>query len=292
MVQETTSNSGDIDMLQTTSGGINMLTSSSSSSSSSSGGRPKQLDSSIDLNASFQVSANDTLRAGGFVIKPSGITSRAPPINSRTTTAAPGAAAATQSQPGFTHANGELSFNAKDLVELGSIGKGACGVVTRYMHLPSLQVVALKNINIWDKEKRHQFVKELTALNAVDSPYIVKFFGATYSDGAVNILLEYANRLSLLEMLKLHGPFEEVMVQRIALHTCRGLELLHSSKVIHRDIKLGNILINSNVECKLTDCQFMQEIADDYIVCPHQSLRWLIVVFLGACYLFSFSPPF
>ena len=77
--------------------------------------------------------------------------------------------------------------------------------------------------------------------------------GATFHDGSISIMLQYANRHSLLEMLKTYGAFSEICLQRIALHTFRGLELLHSARVIHRDIKPGNILLDSSFRCCLTD---------------------------------------
>jgi serine/threonine protein kinase len=145
--------------------------------------------------------------------------------------------------------DGELiSFRLNDLLDLGSVGKGACGVVRRALHMPSLRIVASKQINIFDNDKRHQLIKELKALGAVHSPYIVGFMSAFYNEGSITLLLEYANRHSLLEMLKQHGPFDELLLSRVALHTFRGLELLHQSRVVHRGKKnkceSRNVLVN------------------------------------------------
>lgn len=221
----------------------------------------------VDLNASYEISAAGTLRTAGFVLKSSGIQSQPerrgshqqPQANHIThqphaaTSSASSASSSAAVSPGSPDGSSLPVFNPADLIDLGSVGKGACGVVKRAVHLPSLRILALKQINIFDKDKRHQFVKELSALGSINSPYIVGFAGAFFSEGAVTILLEYSNRHSLLEMLKIHGAFPEILLQRIALHSFRGLEILHQARCIHRDIKPGNILINSKAECKLTD---------------------------------------
>ena len=254
----------------TSSSGIRML-GDSDTGNDDAGGMIQLVGGEDDLNATFQISAAGTLRTHGFVLKSSGIQAQPErrhnhpqqPASASAAFLAPAAPTAASAASSSSSSSGAGSpgspdglpvFNPADLAELGSVGKGACGVVKRAVHVPSLRILALKSINIFESEKRHQFVKELSALSsAAGSPHIVGFAGAYFSEGAVTILLEYANRHSLLDQLKLHGPMPELLLARIALHSFRGLEALHRSRVIHRDIKPGNILIDSSAVCKLTD---------------------------------------
>ena len=175
------------DAAMETSGGIIPMVEMSGDGS---GQDAANLNMAMDPDASYVISANGTLRAGGFVINKGGIASQperrmsnhtSATASSSSSAAARGSFSGNSAQPSvgggysslsaaFSTTDGELAFNPKDLVELGAVGKGACGVVKRAMHLPSLQVVALKQINVFDKDKRHQLVKELTALSAVNSP--------------------------------------------------------------------------------------------------------------------------
>jgi hypothetical protein len=174
----------------------------------------------IDLGATFEVSASGTLRAGGFAINQGGIQS-APGVRPNPASAQAAFSGSAPSPLTPLEGPATLKLNASDFLELGNVGRGCCGVVRRALHVPSLRVVALKEINIYDKEKRHQFIKELSALGSVASPYIVGFAGAFHNEGSCTVLLEYANRHSLAEMLQLHGPFNEIMLQRIALHSLK-----------------------------------------------------------------------
>jgi len=218
------------------------------------------------------VSASGTLRTQGFVVNQAGIQaaperrgSHATPGLSSPGNPTGGVLAPVTPDLGSASGSGasgsSTPLHPSDFIELGSVGKGACGVVRRALHAPSLRVIALKEISVWDQAKRRQFVKELTALGSVNSPYICGFAGAFFAaEGrTITILLEYANRHSLAEVLQAHGPLHETLLQRVALHTFRGLQILREQHVIHRDIKPGNLLIHSGaasaggVQVKLTD---------------------------------------
>lgn len=220
----------------------------------------------VDLSASFEVSSSGTLRTQGYIIKSQGIQAapeRRPSQLAQLAHAsgsAVGAAAGTGVAPpisaslasggGSSSVEGGAQLNPSDFRELGAVGKGACGIVRRALHVPSLRVYALKEINIYDKEKRRQFVRELQSLGCIASPYIVGFAGAWYAEGSITLILEYANRLSLLEVLRKHGPMDEVMLARVALHTFRGLDIMHKARCIHRDIKVGDFAHYAPLHCR------------------------------------------
>ena len=54
-------------------------------------------------------------------------------------------------------------------------------------------------------------------------------------------------------MLKKYGTFKETLIRIYTKQILEGLEYLHSHNVIHRDIKGGNVLVDSNGICKLAD---------------------------------------
>lgn len=69
----------------------------------------------------------------------------------------------------------------------------------------------------------------------------------------MHILLEYMDRGSLDDIVSKTGPISETILAKIAEQVLRGLEFLHNHKIIHRDIKSSNILLNSHGEVKLCD---------------------------------------
>ena len=92
-------------------------------------------------------------------------------------------------------------------------------------------------------------------------PNLIRFYGAFFYEGNVKILLEYMNIGSLdrvIEKIKIKQKkipcIPEPILSYITYQILEGLLYLHKTKhLIHRDIKPGNILINSDGIIKLTD---------------------------------------
>lgn len=152
------------------------------------------------------------------------------------------------------------NIDAKDLdICKSMLGKGASGFVHKAIHKPTGTVLALKSINIYDKEKRAQLKNDLKVLQNSNCPFLVKFYGAFFYDGTVKLALEYMDLGSLdkvIEKIKNIPPpsTPEPILAKIAQEILQGLLYLHKVKhQIHRDIKPGNILINSEGLVKLTD---------------------------------------
>ncbi len=75
------------------------------------------------------------------------------------------------------------SFSVKvEELDIGPvIGRGCSSYVQRAMHKPTGTMLALKVINIHDKSKRDQLIKEIAFLYNADCPAFVKFYGELYA---------------------------------------------------------------------------------------------------------------
>ena len=71
------------------------------------------------------------------------------------------------------------------------IGKGASSYVQLAVHRPTGRRLAIKVINMFEKAKRSQLMSEITALYDANCRALVKFYGAFYKEGAINIAIEY-----------------------------------------------------------------------------------------------------
>ena len=122
------------------------------------------------------------------------------------------------------------------------------------VHIPTHRFIALKSMTVFEREKRAQLIAEMKLLcehQGGHQPGLVQFVGAFYSPetNQINIALEYVEGGSLESLVKRRGAVPTDVLGKIVGGVCTGLEYLHAHrKVVHRDIKPGNILMKLDGE--------------------------------------------
>ncbi|OQR92060.1 ser/thr kinase [Achlya hypogyna] len=155
-----------------------------------------------------------------------------------------------------------FTVNPAELEWGDTIGQGASGTVRISRHKPTGTVLAMKLINMFDKVKREQLMREIHALFDSECPCLVTFYGAFLKDSAVALALEYMDRGSLENVVSSMGVVPEHVLANITFQLLYGLSYLRSKKRVHRDIKPSNILLNSKGEVKLTDFGIATELCN------------------------------
>ena len=84
--------------------------------------------------------------------------------------------------------------------------------------------------------------KELKLLKITNSDYIIKFYGSFETKNEFILLQEYLKDGDLFHDLKKYKYFTEKEAAICIFHILKGLEYLQTKKLIHRDLKLKNIL--------------------------------------------------
>lgn len=133
------------------------------------------------------------------------------------------------------------------------IGRGSSSVVLQGVHAPTGTQLALKVINLFDRSKREQLIREICTLYDAQCPNLITFYGAFYREGAITIALEYMDGGSLANVLEQVGPIPESVLANMAFQILWGLAYLKHDKRVHRDLKPSNLLINSKGEVKVCD---------------------------------------
>ncbi len=146
-----------------------------------------------------------------------------------------------------------LMTNFADFDMLEHVGHGGGGVVNKALHVPTKETVAVKIINVLDADKRHQLMRELKTLWKASSQYIVDFKGAFFDEDHLYVVLEYMDGGSLQDVLRKAGKIPEKIIGQMTRSIVHGLAYLKQLKMVHRDIKPGNILISRQGQVKLTD---------------------------------------
>jgi len=136
------------------------------------------------------------------------------------------------------------------------LGRGAGGVVARAQHKPSGRLLAVKVVRVEDKAKRAQLINELHyLLRVAKSHFLIQLYAAYVhkETGCVHVALEYMDYGSLADVKQKTQMVPENMLALMMMQILEGLKTLHLHDVVHRDVKLGNILVNSRGCVKVTD---------------------------------------
>lgn len=156
---------------------------------------------------------------------------------------------------------GEQTFDidADSLEKISDLGRGAYGIVEKMRHRQTGTVLAVKRIPMTGNFREQQrLVMDLDiSMRSSDCPYTVHFYGAMYREGDVWICMEVMNT-SLdkfyPKVFKHDLSMEESVLGKIAMSVVSALHYLHAQlKVIHRDVKPSNILINRSGQVKICD---------------------------------------
>lgn len=138
---------------------------------------------------------------------------------------------------------------------LGELGRGGMGVVYKVQHRHMKRTMALKvllNEEASEKETK-RFVREAELTAALKHKNIVEIYhyGET---PAPHIAMEYVEGQTLGDFLsKKRGRLSEREAAKLFLQICEALAHAHDNKVLHRDLKPGNILINNEGVVKVMD---------------------------------------
>ncbi|XP_066522233.1 serine/threonine-protein kinase 4-like isoform X5 [Hoplias malabaricus] len=96
-----------------------------------------------------------------------------------------------------------------------------------------------------------------------NSPHVVRYYGSYFKNSDLWIVMEYCGAGSVSDIIRLRNKtLSEDEIAAIVQSTLKGLEYLHFMRKIHRDIKAGNILLNSEGQAKLADFGVAGQLTD------------------------------
>ncbi|KAJ6882891.1 serine/threonine protein kinase IRE [Populus alba x Populus x berolinensis] len=114
-------------------------------------------------------------------------------------------------------------------------------------------IKVLKKADMIRKNAVQSILEERDILITVSNPFVVRFFYSFTCRENLYLVMEYLNGGDLYSLLRNLGCLDEDMARMYIAEVVLALEYLHSSNVIHRDLKPDNLLISQDGHIKLTD---------------------------------------
>ncbi|HMO21117.1 MAG TPA: serine/threonine-protein kinase, partial [Candidatus Melainabacteria bacterium] len=129
----------------------------------------------------------------------------------------------------------------------GIIGQGGISVVYKARDLATNQIVAVKTLKENKPDIAMRFKREIETLTILQHKNIVRAVEAiTLAPGQTFLVMEHVKGISLQELIKQYGRAEHPeVIASILTQVCDGLAHAHKHKIIHRDLKGGNIVLTN-----------------------------------------------
>ena len=152
-----------------------------------------------------------------------------------------------------------MSLNDFEFREkLGTGSFGSVYIVKRKENQKIYAMKRVKLINLGEKEKQNSF-NEVRLLASFSHPNIIGYKEAFFDEksSTLNIVMEYADdgdlSSKIKDNIKKHLQFDENTIWSILIQILEGLNYLHKSRIIHRDLKSANIFLTKKGIVKIGD---------------------------------------
>ncbi|KAF8030877.1 hypothetical protein BT93_D0157 [Corymbia citriodora subsp. variegata] len=175
-----------------------------------------------------------------------------------------------EDMPGFAEFSlSEILSATCDFSESFKIGQSGYGCVYKGEMLG--RTVAIKKLHPHNMQGQFEFQREVQDLSKLHHPHLVTLFGACPE--AWSLIYEYLPNGSLQDCLFRKGNCSPLIWDarvRIIAEISKALCFLHSSKperIVHGDLKPENVLLDSDLRCKISDFGVSRLVAEDSLRC-------------------------
>ncbi|XP_041490167.1 testis-specific serine/threonine-protein kinase 4 isoform X2 [Microtus oregoni] len=156
------------------------------------------------------------------------------------------------------------------------IGHGSYGTVYEAYYTKQKVMVAVKIIS---KKKAsddylNKFLpREIQVMKVLRHKYLINFYQAIETTSRVYIILELAQGGDVLEWIQRYGACSETLAGKWFSQMALGIAYLHSKGIVHRDLKLENLLLDKRENVKISDFGFAKMVPSSQPVRSSPSYR-------------------
>src|SRR3954453_9521627 len=136
------------------------------------------------------------------------------------------------------------------------VGTGGMSTVYRAFDTLLERQVAIKLMHrdiAGDPDQLERFRREARAVAQLNHPHVVGVINAGEDDGMPYIVFEYVEGETLKDRIRRHGRLPVTEAVAYAIEVARALGAAHERRIVHRDVKPQNVLIDEEGTAKVTD---------------------------------------
>jgi len=173
-----------------------------------------------------------------------------------------------------------------DDYEIGKeLGRGTYSVVKVAKNKENGKNYAVKIIKKKLFNRPEFLARETEIMTKVKHPNIVSFYGLYEDKERVYFILELINGGDLFDKIEEVDTFTEEDASKIVKQILEALKYLHSEKIVHRDIKVDNILCDKDLNCYIADFGLSRHLDQTLLLSKVGSLEYTAPeVFTGKGY--------
>ena len=157
------------------------------------------------------------------------------------------------------------------------LGSGAMGTVHQGWHETLQKAVAVKFLTAHTVTSHERFIREGKNGGRIHHPNVVHMFESGEDHGRAFLVLEFVEGKNLGEILEhqetrdrecpptdrpLGAIADYGLIEKIALQVASGLDAIHATGVVHRDIKPDNLLMTADGQIKISDLGLAKQVRD------------------------------
>ena len=153
--------------------------------------------------------------------------------------------------------SGEAPPTTTEFYRIGRLlGKGAFGKVNLGMHKLTGRMVAIKSINkeyLTDESSKKKVMQEFSILKHLRHTSVISLYETFESNKHILFVIELCAGGDLLNYVRKRRKLKENVAKFVFKQLIQGLQYCHARGILHRDIKLDNILLNARGDLKICD---------------------------------------
>jgi len=139
--------------------------------------------------------------------------------------------------------------------KIDKLGEGTYGIVYKAKNRETGEIVALKRIRLDSEDEGVPCtaIREISLLKELKHPNIVRLYDVIHTEKKLTLVFEYLDQDLKKYLDECGGEIARQTMKSFLFQLLRGVAFCHDHRVLHRDLKPQNLLINKKGELKLAD---------------------------------------